>query len=99
MTQDWRHRLAPRVDASPMWFAAGPRVPARLRPTRGGARSRGGSLPPAGAGAAARSPQTMATTPTDHDVADLGLAEAGQARIEWADAQMPVLASIRERFQ
>jgi adenosylhomocysteinase len=41
----------------------------------------------------------MATTPANHDVADLGLAEAGQARIEWADAQMPVLASIRERFE
>jgi adenosylhomocysteinase len=32
------------------------------------------------------------------DVADLGLAEVGAARIEWADAQMPVLRSIRERF-
>lgn len=32
------------------------------------------------------------------DVADLGLAEAGDARIAWADAQMPVLRSIRERF-
>jgi adenosylhomocysteinase len=32
------------------------------------------------------------------DVADLTLAEAGEARIEWADAQMPVLRSIRERF-
>ncbi len=31
-------------------------------------------------------------------MADLGLAEVGQARIEWADAQMPVLRSIRERF-
>jgi adenosylhomocysteinase len=31
-------------------------------------------------------------------VADPGLAAAGQARIEWADAQMPVLRSIRERF-
>src|SRR5690349_7345561 len=33
-----------------------------------------------------------------HDVADLGLAEAGARRIEWADRQMPVLAQIRERF-
>jgi adenosylhomocysteinase len=41
----------------------------------------------------------MATTPTDHDVADLALAEAGQARIEWADAKMRVLASIRVRFR
>jgi len=35
----------------------------------------------------------------DHDVKDLGLAAAGKARIEWADADMPVLASIRERFE
>ncbi len=34
----------------------------------------------------------------DHDVKDLSLAAAGKARIEWADADMPVLASIRERF-
>jgi adenosylhomocysteinase len=40
----------------------------------------------------------MATTPKHSDVADLSLADAGQARIEWADAQMPVLAQIRERF-
>ena len=33
-----------------------------------------------------------------HDVADLGLADAGGRRIEWADRQMPVLAQIRERF-
>lgn len=37
-------------------------------------------------------------TRAQHDVADLGLAEAGQVRIEWADAQMPVLRSVRERF-
>jgi adenosylhomocysteinase len=35
----------------------------------------------------------------DHHVKDIGLAEAGRARIEWADADMPVLASIRERFE
>jgi adenosylhomocysteinase len=33
-----------------------------------------------------------------HDVADLGLATAGEARIDWADAQMPVLAQVRGRF-
>jgi adenosylhomocysteinase len=33
-----------------------------------------------------------------HDVRDLGLAEAGRRRIEWADEQMPVLRLIRERF-
>src|SRR4051812_50174132 len=32
-------------------------------------------------------------------VADTTLAAAGAARIEWADGQMPVLRSIRERFE
>ena len=41
----------------------------------------------------------MATTTPHHDVKDLGLAEAGVARILWADRQMPVLAAIRERFE
>jgi adenosylhomocysteinase len=31
-------------------------------------------------------------------IADPGLADAGRDRIEWADAQMPVLRSIRARF-
>ncbi len=35
----------------------------------------------------------------EHDVKDLSLAEAGRARIEWADIDMPVLAQIRERFE
>ena len=30
---------------------------------------------------------------------DLSLAEAGQVRIAWADGQMPVLRSVRERFE
>jgi len=34
-----------------------------------------------------------------HDVKDLTLAEEGRRRIEWADGNMPVLASIRERFE
>lgn len=34
-----------------------------------------------------------------HDVADLGLAEEGQVRIDWADTHMPVLAQIRQRFE
>ena len=33
-----------------------------------------------------------------HDIADPSLAGAGEARIAWADGQMPVLRSIRERF-
>src|SRR5262245_6708592 len=39
-----------------------------------------------------------ARSPISSDIADPALAESGQARIEWADAQMPVLRSIRERF-
>jgi adenosylhomocysteinase len=35
---------------------------------------------------------------TSSDIADPGLAPAGQARIDWAERQMPVLRSIRERF-
>ncbi len=34
----------------------------------------------------------------DYHVKDLALADAGKARIEWADQDMPVLESIRERF-
>lgn len=34
-----------------------------------------------------------------YDVKDLGLAEAGKKRIEWADRHMPVLKAIRERFE
>lgn len=33
-----------------------------------------------------------------HDVKDITLAPKGKLRIEWADNQMPVLKSIRERF-
>ncbi|HLI28082.1 MAG TPA: adenosylhomocysteinase [Chloroflexota bacterium] len=38
------------------------------------------------------------TTTRDHDVKDLSLAPAGKLRIEWAEAQMPVLRLVRERF-
>src|SRR4051794_7512834 len=33
------------------------------------------------------------------DIADPGLAAAGGARIAWAESQMPVLGSIRSRFE
>jgi adenosylhomocysteinase len=33
-----------------------------------------------------------------HEIADLSLAPVGQARIAWAEGQMPVLARIRERL-
>ncbi|MCF7803349.1 MAG: adenosylhomocysteinase [Candidatus Marinimicrobia bacterium] len=35
----------------------------------------------------------------NYDIADSALAAEGKKRIEWADEQMPVLASIRERFE
>jgi adenosylhomocysteinase len=34
----------------------------------------------------------------EYDVRDISLADAGKLRIEWADRDMPVLASIRQRF-
>ncbi|MCL5973869.1 MULTISPECIES: adenosylhomocysteinase [Ferrimicrobium] len=34
----------------------------------------------------------------EYDISDIGEADAGRQRIMWADAQMPVLTSIRERF-
>src|SRR2546428_828758 len=41
----------------------------------------------------------MTTAAKNYDVADLALADDGQLRIEWADRHMPVLASIRARFE
>jgi adenosylhomocysteinase len=37
-------------------------------------------------------------TSSDHDVTDLALAAEGVRRIEWAEREMPVLRSIRDRF-
>ncbi len=34
----------------------------------------------------------------EHHVKDMGLVKKGRQRIEWADAEMPVLAKIRDRF-
>ncbi len=36
---------------------------------------------------------------TAHDVADLGLARLGRERIEWAEQRMPVLGTVRARFE
>jgi adenosylhomocysteinase len=41
----------------------------------------------------------LATVPIDSEVLDLSLAPQGKLRIEWAEAQMPVLRTIRERFE
>ncbi len=35
----------------------------------------------------------------NYDVADLSLASTGARRIDWAERRMPVLRSIRERFE
>ena len=37
-------------------------------------------------------------TPPSHEVADLGLSQAGVRRVDWAERSMPVLRSVRERF-
>ncbi|NYI96082.1 adenosylhomocysteinase [Streptomonospora nanhaiensis] len=34
----------------------------------------------------------------EHDVADLGLAQAGVRRVEWAERAMPALGRVRDRF-
>ncbi|HEX8024757.1 MAG TPA: adenosylhomocysteinase [Candidatus Limnocylindrales bacterium] len=41
---------------------------------------------------------TQRGAPAAHDVTDMGLAREGVRRIEWAEREMPVLRSIRERF-
>ena len=35
----------------------------------------------------------------NYDIKDPKLAEGGRRRIEWADREMPVLRSIKERFE
>jgi adenosylhomocysteinase len=40
----------------------------------------------------------LATAEKSYDIADIALADDGQRRIDWADRQMPVLRTIRERF-
>jgi adenosylhomocysteinase len=40
----------------------------------------------------------MSKQAVDYDVKDLALAEEGNRRIEWAAREMPVIATIRERF-
>jgi adenosylhomocysteinase len=40
----------------------------------------------------------LATAEKSYDIADIALADEGQRRIDWADRQMPVLRTIRERF-
>jgi len=42
---------------------------------------------------------TTATAAPPHDVKDASLSERGRLRIGWAEASMPVLRQIRERFE
>lgn len=35
----------------------------------------------------------------NYDIKDIQLAEGGRRRIDWAEREMPVLRSIRERFK
>jgi len=42
--------------------------------------------------------ETTKTTDSTGDVKDLGLAEKGKRKMEWANQQMPVLQLIRKRF-
>ena len=44
-------------------------------------------------------PSSTASPLPAHDVTDLGLADEGVRRIEWAEREMPVLRLIRERFE
>jgi len=41
----------------------------------------------------------MATSGTNYDVKDIGLADRGLLKIEWAGSEMPVLKLIQERFR
>ncbi len=41
---------------------------------------------------------TQTTSSAGYDVKDIGLAQKGRERIEWAAIEMPVLRQIRERF-
>src|SRR5204863_1584587 len=63
---------------------------------RGGPAARGPALPPL------REHQGDPVTTTAHgaayDVKDLGLADEGRRRTEWAERSMPVLRIIRDRF-
>ncbi len=43
-------------------------------------------------------PQTVSGNQQNYDVKDMALADKGKLRIEWAEAQMPVLRQIRARF-
>jgi adenosylhomocysteinase len=43
-------------------------------------------------------PSRKAQAGVESRILDLALAPAGRARVEWAEGQMPVLRSIRERF-
>src|SRR5215204_7362188 len=41
----------------------------------------------------------MSTSGKDYDVKDIGLADRGLLKMEWAGSEMPVLKLIQERFR
>jgi len=41
----------------------------------------------------------MSTKTVENDIRDVGLADKGRLRVEWAERSMPVLRMIRERFE
>jgi adenosylhomocysteinase len=76
---------------------AGSRSPKAAAAKAAGGKPAGGR--PAAARPAGKAPaKTGRPAAPSHDVADLGLAARGAARIGWAAGQMPVLAELARRF-
>jgi adenosylhomocysteinase len=50
------------------------------------------------AAGSARADRAQRSPAPEHEVADLRLEAEGEARLEWAEEQMPVLRKVRERF-
>src|SRR4051794_170202 len=73
-------------------------MPPASRPARRAAPAHSAHAPETPISGHRPSKGDMATT-TRHDVKDMGLADEGVRRIEWADRNMPVLTAIRERFE
>src|SRR5687768_10517974 len=57
------------------------------------------SPPAVEAGSQRKEASCMATARTSYDVKDIGLADRGLLKMEWAGAEMPVLKLIQERFR
>ncbi|MGA8682502.1 MAG: adenosylhomocysteinase [Acidimicrobiales bacterium] len=79
--------------------------PSRDQRPAGGSRGAGGSgaggSGASGSGASGSRHLRASRTEggTSHDVADLALAPLGRERVEWASQRMPVLGTVRARFE